>query len=96
MTLSRLSHVRKTKIIAPITRTLAVKGTKRLLLSATAVASLHLILFGANRLGVGAIDPTGTGRQVTVCWPEDDDSCADLDAIVEVDHILVGQADAAR
>jgi hypothetical protein len=31
MTLSRLSHVRKTKIIAPITRTLAVKGTKRLL-----------------------------------------------------------------
>jgi len=24
-------------------------------------SSLYLILFGANRLGVGAIDPTGTG-----------------------------------
>jgi hypothetical protein len=28
---SRPSHVRKTKVIAPITRTLAVKGTKWLL-----------------------------------------------------------------
>jgi hypothetical protein len=38
---------------------LEVKGTKRLC-EGQQQSSLHLILFGANRLGVGAIDPMGT------------------------------------
>jgi hypothetical protein len=31
-----------------------------------------------------------------VIWREDYDNCSDLDAIVEVDHVLVGHTDAAR
>jgi hypothetical protein len=31
-----------------------------------------------------------------VSWREDNDNRADFDAIVEVDHVLVGHADAAR
>jgi hypothetical protein len=50
----------KTKVIAAITRTLAV-STRISGHQIPQNIGIHLILCGASRLGVGAIDPTGTG-----------------------------------
>ena len=45
-------------------------------------------------LGVGAVSHIGS--ECPVSRREHNDNRADLDAIVEVDHVLVGHADAAR
>jgi hypothetical protein len=47
-----------------------------------------------HRLGVGTIHYAWSERPVRL--REDHDNCANFDAIVEVDHVLVGHANAAR
>jgi hypothetical protein len=47
-----------------------------------------------ERLSVGALSRVGCGCPAT--WREHNDNRAELDAIVEVDDVLVGHADAAR